>query len=120
MKFDYFFYLLYKVLIKIGRYDIPERKAVVVLSLWEGFYLLIPYGVSMKLGFSFSVPKMLVAGVFLLICALNFYFYIYNGYYLKVYKSFEKRVDRSRGKDLVILLAFLLAPILAMAIYSIA
>ena len=113
------FYMLYKFFISIGRKDIPERKAIVVLSLWDCFYLLIPYGlVRYFVNRDLFIHKALAVSLIFSIGLIHFFSLVYNNKYLRIYRHFEKAPVFKDKYGVIILAAFLLFPVVTMVIFT--
>lgn len=113
------FYMLYKFFIRIGKKDIPERKAVVLISLWDFFYLLIPYGLLRYFtGRELLVPKIYIALCFVSICAIHFYYLVYKSQCLRIYKEFQSHRQYVSNYGGVTILIFMVLPILIPLIFT--
>lgn len=111
--------MLYKFFIGIGKKDIPETKAIVVLSLWDFFYLLIPYGLLRHLtNKELLIPKWVVGIVFVAIVLIHFVFLIYTNRYLRIYRRFEREASFRDKYGAVIVVAYLLFPLFAAVIFA--
>lgn len=111
--------MLYKFFIGIGRKDDPEGKAAAVLSLWDGFYLLIPFGLVRYFTKSdLSISRGVLIGAILAILAVNFLFIVYNKKYLKIYREFERDTLFVNSYGVITLMGFLVLPILAMVVFT--
>jgi len=116
---SFIFYSLYNYFIKIGRKDIPERKAVVILSLWESLYLLIPFGlVRYFTSIDLRFPTPVVGGLCLLICIINFYYWVYTKRCLRIYRDLKKDIEFNRKYGVIIPSIFFLIPILTPIVFA--
>lgn len=112
--------MLYKFFIRIGKKDIPERKAIVVLALWDSFYLMIAFSLLRYLtNRELLVPKWIVGSVFIVIVLIHFVSFIYNNRYLRIYRQFEKEVSLRDKYGAVIVVAYLLIPMFALVIFAV-
>lgn len=116
---SFIFYSLYNFFVKIGRKDIPERKAVVVLSLWESLYLLIPFGlIRYFISIDLRFPTPVVGGLCILICIINFYYWVYTKRYLRIYRDLKKDIEFNRKYGVIIPSIFFLIPILTPIVFA--
>jgi hypothetical protein len=116
---NYLFYLFFKFFISLGRKDIPESKAIVVLSLWDCFYLLIPYGlIRYVTGKDLLVPKWIIGCLYIAIALTYFFLFIYNKRYLRIYRKFERERDFNNKYGAVIIALYLLLPFVFMIIFT--
>jgi hypothetical protein len=103
---------------RIGRKDIPERKAVVVLSFWDFLYLIIPYGfIRYSIGENLYIPKLFIFVFFVLICLVHFFLLIPNKRFLKIYREFEND-GRYRKNNKLMLAIFLVLPFIVMVLFT--
>lgn len=117
--YRFIFYLLYKFMIRIGRRDIPESKAVVIFTLWESFYLLLPYSLMRYLvGADLKIPKTLLISFFIVLALFNFFSIVYNKRFIKIYREFQNDKEFTKRHEVIVPLVFLLFPILAMAVFT--
>jgi hypothetical protein len=104
---------------RVGRKDIPEIKAIVLFSLWNFFYLLIPFGIIRSVtGRNLTLSKGVIITVFIVIAISNLYLLMNNNRYLKIYREFEKQPKLKSKYGLVTMLAYFLIPILAAVVFT--
>lgn len=117
--YRFIFYLFYKFFIRVSKKDIPERKAIVVLTLWDFFYLLIPYSiVTFVLNKKWLFSKLFIGVLIVLIALIHFFSLIYSKKYLRVYKEFEKQTELRAKYGALIIVSYLLIPILFFIIFT--
>jgi uncharacterized membrane protein YidH (DUF202 family) len=117
--YNFIFYLIYKLFIKLWKKDIPEMKALVLFSLWEAFYLLIPFGiVRYAIRRNIHLSKTTLAITLILIVICNVYLFMRNNRYLKIYRQFEKMPDLKKKYGPITMIAFFLIPILALIVFT--
>lgn len=117
--YRFLYYSLYKFCMKLGRKDIPERKAVVILCLWEGFYFLLLYaGIRYFLNNNFYIPKVLIVSFFFGVCLIHYFSLISNNLYLKIYREFEKDIGYRKKNKLITPLVFILFPFIVLLIFT--
>jgi hypothetical protein len=117
--YEFIYYSLYKFCLNIGRKDIPERKAVVLLSLWEFLYLMIPFGLlRFFTGKDLRIPKPFLVAAFIAVCLIHFYHLVYKKGCLRIYRNFEKDIEFRKRYGIIIPLLFILTPILAMVLFT--
>jgi hypothetical protein len=115
----FIFYLVFKFFIKIGKKDIPERKAIVVLSLWDFFYLLIPYAIIRYVtGEDIWMPQVVIAIIIIVIFLLHFFLLIYNNRYLRIYRQYEAQQEFTNKYGAPIIITYLLFPILMPLLFT--
>ena len=116
--YRFIYYSFFKFCIRLGKKDIPERKAIVLLCLWEWLYLLIPYGLLRHAtGLQLSIPKVAIYGWFGILCVVHFFSLINNKRYLRIYREFEND-PRYRKTYAFVPFVFLLLPIFIMVVFT--
>lgn len=115
----FIFYLIYKFFIKIGKRDIPERKAIVVLSLWDFLYLLIPYGgIRYVTGEDIWIPKVVIVIIIVVFFFLAFFLLIHNNRYLRIYRQYERQEKFTDKYGALTVITYLLLPILIPLLFT--
>jgi hypothetical protein len=117
--YRFIYYRLFKFFISISKRDMPERKALIFLALWDGLYLLIPYGLLRYFtNNSVHISNLVVIGIFLLIILLQFLSLIPGKRYLKIFREFENdevyRKKYSMITPVIFLFPFLMMILLAL------
>lgn len=113
----FIFYITYKLMLRLSRKDIPEGKAIALLSLWDTFYLIIIYGIlKMLLKNELAVPKITVFFLYIVIFIVHFVFLVSNRVYLRIYRDFEKKRSFTLKYGAITFITFYLAAIVFMII----
>ena len=117
--YRFVFYLLYEFMIRIGRRDIPESKAIVIFTLWECFYLLLPYALLRYVtGANLKIPKAILISGFVAFASFNFFYMIYSKRFVNIYKEFENDKDFANRYKVIVSVVFLSFPILIMLLFT--
>jgi hypothetical protein len=118
MKFyEIIFYGVYKFCFFFGKKDTPEMKTVVILSIWDCFYVFsVKAFFRHELGLHVKIPIVIILLMFLFINVLHLLFLIQNGKYLKIYKKYERSYSRKKGAFILIL--FFTVPFLALIYFQ--
>jgi hypothetical protein len=117
--YTFVFYLIYSAFRKLSRKDNPEIKAVVLMSLWNFFYLLIPFGVARYVtGMDLRIHKVLLVGIFLSIFLVKYFLLIQNRKYWRIYREYQKQVEFRYKYGPYVFIGYLVLPILVMAIFT--
>lgn len=113
------FYVAYRFFINLGRKSDPEVKTVVVLSLWDLFYLFVLHALVKEYWFpELLLPKWLIVAVYLTIALIHFVFLIFNRLHLQIYKAFRKRSAYIHSQGVLIFALYLFTPIALALVFT--
>lgn len=117
--YKYIFYLLFKFFIKVSRKDIPESKAIVLMCLWIGLYLLIPYGlIRYAMTNYFKISNWVFVSIYVILCLVHFIYLLSAKKYLHIYRDFERDFEYRNKYKIIPLLLFLSLPIIVPIIFT--
>ena len=98
-------------MLKIGRNDIPEYKALIYFSVWIGFYIVaciyIPHHLNL---IKWEHPKVIGLVLIFSLLPLNYSIFIKNKRYIKIKENFETINKLSKTKGTILITLFLLLP----------
>jgi SNF family Na+-dependent transporter len=98
----------------IGKKDIPERKTIVVLAMWDYFYLgLLLVIVRNVSGLDVKPSRAVIFIIYGALTLFYFFYYVYSNRYLRLYRKFEKK-NISKKYIWILLISYFLFPILFM------
>ena len=107
----FFFYLFYKCMLKVGRNDIPEIKAVLFYTMWLLFYLAfiiyIPHHLKLV---NLNNPTLIALICYAILIITNFKIFIWDKEYVKIKKEYDNQKKISSKKSILLLILFLLLP----------
>jgi hypothetical protein len=115
--YRFIYYKIYKFCIGLGKKDIPERKAVAILSLWIMFYLGLPYALLVHFN-NVRTPKVVFAMIFVAINIIQFFALINTRKHVRIYYEFEKNLEYQKRNKMVVPL-FLAFPFAILLLFMI-
>jgi hypothetical protein len=117
--YTFVFYLIYSGFRKLNRKDIPEINAVILMSLWNFMYLMIPYAVARHvIEGDLRMHKAFVVGIILSIMLLKYFLLIRNRKYWRIYRRYQEQVEFRYKYGPYVLIGYLVFPILVFVIFT--
>jgi hypothetical protein len=117
--YSFIFYLIYRFFIKVSRRDIPERKALAVMTLWMCLYLLVIYAViRYVLNQQLLVSKWVIITSVFLIALLHFIFFLPRQRHVYIYRNFKNRPDFVRNYESLTVWLYLLTPFFFLILFT--
>src|SRR5690606_4137083 len=109
--YNFCFYKFYKFMLKIGKNDIPEWKALIYFSGWILFYLIAIIYIPKNLNImDIKIHKIFFVILFLSVLFVNYILFLKNEKFLKIKKEFETTSKFNTTKGTVLISLFLLLP----------
>ena len=109
------FYLTYCFFISFSRKDVPEGSAIVLLTIWSCFYLLIPYPIYIhQTGNNFHIPTWVYWAVSFFILLIHLFLFLRDHEYLRIYRYFKTNRTLVEKYGWLVIMLYYLFPVIAL------